>query len=69
MTKLQRWMTKNNKCDAAVGRAIKRHRSHVGRLRRGKTAASHTTALRLEALTGIRWWNFMDVGTVRGMLK
>lgn len=59
MTKLQHWMTKNGKHDAEVARAVKRSRPQISRLRRGKTAASHATAQRLELLTGIRWWHFM----------
>lgn len=59
MTKLQQWMTKNGKLDGDVARAVKRSRPQISRLRRGKTGASHGTALRLEALTSIKWWHFM----------
>lgn len=62
MTKLQKWMTANDRNDAAVGRAIKLDRSQVSRIRRGETGTSQKTALRLETLTGIKWWHFMDRG-------
>ena len=63
MTKLQRWMTKNRKLDSEVARAVKRSRPQISRIRRGLTAASHGTAMRLQALTGIKWWHFMETGT------
>lgn len=59
MTKLQLWMKRHGKVDAEVARAVKRSRPQISRIRRGVTAASHDTAQRLEALTGIRWWHFM----------
>lgn len=62
MTKLQKWMTANERSDADVGRVIKLDRSQISRIRRGETGTSHKTALRLELLTGIKWWHFMDRG-------
>lgn len=58
MTKLQHWMSKNHKRDSDVARAVKRSRPQISRIRRGITAASHTTAIRLELLTGIKWHHF-----------
>lgn len=60
MTRLQQWMTRNAKVDSEVARAVRRSRPQISRIRRGVTAASRVTAQRLEALTGIRWWHFMD---------
>lgn len=65
MTKLQKWMDRNGKRDAHVARAIRLSRPQISRIRRGITGASRTTALRLEALTGIKWWHFMDGGPPR----
>lgn len=62
MTKLQRWMNRNKKLDQDVARAVKKSRSQISRIRRGKTSARHDTARRLETLTGIRWWHFMQRG-------
>lgn len=60
MTKLQLWMTKHGKIDAEVARAVKRTRPQISRIRRGITGTTATTAKRLEALTGIKWFHFMD---------
>lgn len=60
MTRLQQWMTRHGKRDAEVARAVKRSRPQISRIRRGVTDASGITAHRLEALTGIKWWHFMD---------
>lgn len=60
MTKLQLWMTKHGKVDSEVARAVKRSRPQISRIRRGITATTVTTAKRLEALTGIRFWNFIE---------
>lgn len=62
MTKLQKWMTANERNDADVARAVRRDRSQISRIRRGQTGASYKTALRLEVLTGIKWWHFMERG-------
>lgn len=61
MTKLQHWMTKHSKVDSEVARAVKLSRPQISRIRRGITAARPTTAHRLEALTGIKWWHFVTV--------
>lgn len=60
MTKLQQWMTQRGKLDRDVARAVKRDRSQISRIRRGISAASLSTAQRLERLTGIKWWNFVE---------
>lgn len=60
MTRLQQWMTKHDKKDGEVARAVKRSRPQISRIRRGIGTTSPKTAHRLEALTGIRWWNFVD---------
>lgn len=60
MTQLQRWMDKHDKLDGDVARLVKRSRSQISRIRRGVTGASPKTAKRLDALTGIRWFNFIE---------
>jgi len=62
MTALQQWMTKNGKLDGEVANAVKRSRPQISRIRRGITGASYKTALRLEKLTRIDWWHFMEPG-------
>ena len=59
MSKLQKWMKRNEMDDTAVAVACKISRSQINRIRREETTASYATALKLEKLTGIRWWNFM----------
>jgi len=61
MTSLQQLMDKHGIADAEVARAVNRSRCQISRLRRGVTVASHETALKLEALTGIPWWKFVDL--------
>lgn len=61
MTKLQQWMTKHEQDDAAVARAVRLSRPQISRIRRGLHATRRTTADRLEKLTGIRWWHFMEI--------
>lgn len=60
MTKLQQWMTKNGKRDGDVARAVRLSRPQISRLRRGLTGAKKASAVRLQALTGIKWWHFVD---------
>lgn len=60
MTALQRWMTENEKDDAAVAAAVGSiSRSQVSRLRRGESRPSLKTAEALEALTGLPAWEFL----------
>lgn len=59
MSKLQNWMKRNEMDDASVARAVQLSRSQINRIRREETTASYDTSLKLEKLTGIRWWNFM----------
>lgn len=59
MTKLQHWMTKNQKLDSEVARVVKLSRPQISRIRRGVTAAGPLTAQKLEQLTGIKWWHFV----------
>jgi transcriptional regulator with XRE-family HTH domain len=61
MSKLQTWMTRNEKHDADVARLVRISRPQVSRIRRGVHAASEKTARRLETLTGIKWWHFMTI--------
>lgn len=63
MTKLQRWMTANQKDDAAMSRLVRLDRSQISRIRRGVTGASRATAIKLQLITGIRWWHFIETGT------
>lgn len=60
MMSLQAWMDRHDKCDHDVAVAIGLSRPQVSRIRRGLTTASVATAKRLEALTGIKWFQFMD---------
>lgn len=60
MQSLQRWMDRNKKVDADVADAVRISRPHVSRIRRGLTAASPEIARRLEALTGIKWFYFIE---------
>lgn len=66
MTKLQHWMTKHQKLDSDVARAVKRSRPQISRIRRGLCAASHTTAIRLELLTGVKWYHFTQSAKTKG---
>jgi len=66
MTKLQSWMTKNGKIDREIAQAVKVSRPQISRIRRGKIGASYKTAIRLEALTKIKWWNFVEGGNRAG---
>jgi len=59
MSKLARWMKKNRKLDGDVADAAKLSRSQVSRIRREKTSATYETAMKLEQVTGIRWFHFM----------
>jgi transcriptional regulator with XRE-family HTH domain len=60
MRKLQQWMDRHKKKDEDVARAIRISRPQVSRIRRGITTASAITAHRLEALTGIKWFHFIE---------
>jgi len=59
---LQAWMTKHKMRDHQVARLVKRSRVQISRIRRGKTYTSVPTAMRLQKLTGIAWWNFIKGG-------
>jgi transcriptional regulator with XRE-family HTH domain len=60
MRKLQQWMDRNHKRDGDVAKAIRVSRPQVNRIRRGITTASPPTARKLEKLTGIKWFYFVE---------
>jgi transcriptional regulator with XRE-family HTH domain len=73
MMELQTWMDRHGKRDHQVAAAISISRPQVSRIRRGLTTASPDTAHKLEALTGIKWFHFLErtaenVGS-RGVVK
>lgn len=53
-------MARKGQVDSQVAKAIGLSRPQVSRLRRGVTVASPATAHRLEKLTGIRWYVFIE---------
>ncbi len=58
MSKLQKWMDKNEVRDATVAASLKISRVQVNRIRRGNKT-SVRTARKLERLTGIKWYHFI----------
>jgi transcriptional regulator with XRE-family HTH domain len=52
-------MTKHALLDRQVAKKIGVSRVQVSRIRRGITGASVKTSMRLQELTGHRWWHFL----------
>ena len=61
MNALARWMEDRGWDDVRLAAAVDLDRSQISRLRRGKSAASHETARRLQKITGVAWHAFLDL--------
>jgi hypothetical protein len=46
--------------DHDVSKIVRVSRSHISRIRRGKSGANKAVALRLQELTGISWQHFIE---------
>ena len=60
MEKFARWMTKTGVDDAKVAEQVGCSRVQISRIRRGKAKPSAALAMRLSALTNIRWHEFIS---------
>jgi transcriptional regulator with XRE-family HTH domain len=65
-TKLDVWMKAHGLCDREVALKIKISRVQVSRIRRGIHGASVKTAMRLQELTGLKWWTFVRGAQQKG---
>lgn len=61
MERLQEWMEKRGKTDAALAALVdgKPSRSQISRIRRGISGTSKAAAHKLEKVTGIPWHEFI----------
>lgn len=61
MQRLQQWMKDKGERDETLGPKVGVSRVQMSRIRRSINGASKTTALKLEELTGIPWYEFIDL--------
>lgn len=59
MADLEQWMTDNKETDESLAGKLGISRVSVTRIRNGVHGASKKTALRLEAITGFPWFEFI----------
>ena len=60
ITDLQKWMNSKGMGDLRLSQLTNVSRSHISRIRRGKSGANKALALRLEHLTQIGWEHFIE---------
>lgn len=60
MDQLQAWMAARSENDHTLAPRVGVSRVQISRIRRGVTGASKPTAMRLQEVTGIPWYRFID---------
>jgi len=60
LTPLQHWMNATGYTDRTLAEMAATSRVHISRIRRGKSGANKKLALRLSAITKIRWEEFIE---------
>lgn len=59
-TPLQAWMDEKGLLDHDLSKMTGASRSHISRIRRGKSGANKALAIRLQAITKIGWEHFIE---------